>query len=68
MLVPEDSLGDIPSLEPPPGVGRLGEAAEGASARPVLLHCWKRTCRWRRSWTYTATGAGTWLGGAGRRG
>lgn len=24
MLVPEDSLGDIPSLEPPPGVGRLG--------------------------------------------
>ncbi len=32
MLVPEDSLGDIPSLEPPPGAGRLGEAAEGASA------------------------------------
>ena len=24
MLVPEDSLGDIPSLESPPGVGRLG--------------------------------------------
>ena len=31
MLVPEDSLGDIPSLEPPPGVGRLG----GGSGRSI---------------------------------
>ena len=31
MLMPEDSLGDIPSLEPPPGVGRL----EGGSGRSI---------------------------------
>lgn len=31
MLVPEDSLGDIPSLESPPGVGGLG----GGSGRSI---------------------------------